>query len=698
MLDFAMSIISATFGQILLSHQDLRGLILYALAVLILLIALWRDKRFQLASLRRDVERPIPIPLTSIPQRSRRLWRWLLLPFALANAIVAFLAASDNTYRWYGVLTWLLAISLFLIIFWERASERPLWRRPGFGRNGWRLGWTALALIGLIALGFWFRFWQLDAMPPEMTSDHVEKLLDVHDLVTGQRPIFFVRNTGREPWQFYWTLMLIRLFGLATKFFALKLGTAIVGMLMLPGVYLLGRELFDRRVGLWATLFAAAASWPVILSRIGLRFPFAPAVTAWSLLFLLRGLRDGRRNDFLLLGLTLGIGLQGYTAFRAMPLAVVVCWILAVVIRPSSLTIQPRSFLRNALLAVLIALVVFIPLGRFSLEHPDDFWRRSFSRMADPIRPIPDSPLVTFGNNLLNLAAMFHWQGDDVWVNTLAYAPILDPLLGGLLILGLVVVLWRTLRLRDPVAPLLLIAGVILLLPSALSLAFPVENPSVVRAGGAIPVVMVIAALPVGLGLQHGLSALQEKSGAEHRSPEVTAEITLHNWRHLLLATSALALAAAVIVVNYQRYFSEYWEQYELNALNTSEIADAIRGFVESGGDASNAWIIAWPYWIDTRGVGIELGDPPWNNVILEAEELDEQAGAAEDAVDALPRFYVLHPQDTGSLEQLHSLFPRGRSSLYVSRYPGRDFVTYYVPRTPRALLQDLKGLIADAP
>ena len=127
-------------------------------------------------------------------------------------------------------------------------------------REGWRLSWTALAVIVLIVIGAGFRFWRLDELPPEMTSDHVEKLLDVHDVVVGKRPIFFERNTGREPWQFYWTWMFIRLFHLETKYLALKLGTAAVGLLMLPGVYLLGRDLFGRWVGLWATLFAAVAS------------------------------------------------------------------------------------------------------------------------------------------------------------------------------------------------------------------------------------------------------------------------------------------------------------------------------------------------------------------------------------------------------------------------------------------------------
>lgn len=91
-------------------------------------------------------------------------------------------------------------------------------------------------------------------------------------------------------------------------FDALKLGTALVGVLTLPGVYLMVGEAVGWWVGLWATSFAAVASWPVILSRLGLRCPFAPLVSTWTFYLLLRGLRSGRRNDYLLLGLLLGAG------------------------------------------------------------------------------------------------------------------------------------------------------------------------------------------------------------------------------------------------------------------------------------------------------------------------------------------------------------------------------------------------------
>lgn len=677
MIYTVLAITLATTGQLLLARHNLWGLLPYGLAI----FALWRflEHNPQVAG---SIPSPAWGDAQASPQAPRalagterfpRVWRWLAAPLALAFTVLAFIGAAGNRYRWYGVLAWLLSTGLFLLIFWERDRGRSIRETLGLSRAGVRLSWTALAVLGLIMVGVWFRFWRLAELPPEMTSDHIEKLLDVHDLVTGQRPVFFVRNTGREPWQFYWTLMFIQLFDLETKYLALKLGTAAVSLLTLPGVYLLGRHLFGKQTGLWATLFTAVASWPVILSRVGLRFPFAPAVTAWSLFFLLRGLRDGRRNDFLLLGLSLGIGLQGYTAFRIMPLAVVVCWILAWLVtrwrgsrtpRHPAFDVRTSGLLTNAMLTVLIALVVFVPLGRYALDHPENFWMRSFSRMADPEQPMTGGPVTVLLRNLVDLGLVFHWQGDDVWVNTLTGEPVLDPVLGGLLVLGVVIVAWRAWRWRDLVAPLLLVAGVILLLPSALSLAYPVENPSVVRIGGAIPAVMVSAALPVSRGLARAWQALR-------------------GWHRQLLILGAGLLAMAIVTINYQRYFGDYWHQYQDRALNTSEIGLAINGFIESGGDPDDAWIIAWPYWIDTRGAGIEIGDPTWNNVILDLDELDAHRYRAR------PRFYVYYPNDHEARERLETLFPNGWATRYRARGTYPDFMLFYVPPKAQAIEND---------
>ena len=66
------------------------------------------------------------------------------------------------------------------------------------------------------------------------------------------------------------------------------------------------------------------AYWPNVISRVGLRFPLYPLFVAATLLYLLRGLRSMNRNDFILSGIFLGLGLHGYSPFRIMPVVVLV--------------------------------------------------------------------------------------------------------------------------------------------------------------------------------------------------------------------------------------------------------------------------------------------------------------------------------------------------------------------------------------
>ena len=180
-----------------------------------------------------------------------------------------------------------------------------------------------LLLIAATALIFFFRFYQTTGVPPEPFSDHAEKILDVYDVSQGQTHIFFIRNTGREGFQMYWTLLIAKLFGTGLSFLSLKLGTAILGFLTLPFIYLLGKEIGGPRVGLFAFIMAGIGYWPNLISRVGLRFPLYPLFVAPMLLYLIRGLRTRNRNDFLLSGLFLGIGLHGYSPMRIVPFVVI---------------------------------------------------------------------------------------------------------------------------------------------------------------------------------------------------------------------------------------------------------------------------------------------------------------------------------------------------------------------------------------
>ena len=107
-----------------------------------------------------------------------------------------------------------------------------------------------LSFVIVLLLTVFFRFYLLNKVPGEMFSDHAEKLLDVMDILEGKFPIFFVRNTGREALQFYVTAAIIKIFKTGISFTSLKLGTAFFGFLALPFIYLLGKQLFNKWIGL----------------------------------------------------------------------------------------------------------------------------------------------------------------------------------------------------------------------------------------------------------------------------------------------------------------------------------------------------------------------------------------------------------------------------------------------------------------
>ncbi len=626
------------------NRQWILGLILYLLAAGWLTWAAWRQEW-------------VPAELPSSEARPedysvRARWLYIALPLAL----VAFLLLGGNRFTSLNVTLWVLAIIFTLLAFWQ--GELPFKKWWGWLREHLRLPWKppftawTLLVLAVVALVVFFRVYRLNQVPPEMVSDHAEKMLDVWDVLHGQTSIFFPRNTGREAIQMYLTAGIIELFHTGYTYLSLKLGTILAGLLTLPYLYLLGKELGNKRVGLLAMLFAGIAYWPNVISRVGLRFPLYPLFVAPTLYYLIRGLRTSNRNDFILSGLALGIGLHGYTAIRILPLLVLVA--VGVYLLHPQARGRRLQVISGLLVLVLISLIVFLPLLRFALENPTLFDFRAFSRLGTTERPLPGPAVLIFLKNLWNASIMYFWSDGNIWVHLVTGSPALDIVSAGLYFLGVVLLLVRYVRRRTWQDLVLLIAVPILMMPSILSLAFPDENPALNRAAGAIIPVFLIIALAL-----DGLMSALEKQATSRAGARLA-------W------TMAAILVIFSALGNYDLVFSQYQRSYVLSAWNTSELGKIVRDFGDLFGSTDTAYVVPYPYWVDTRLVGINAGDPTRDYAIP-----PDQIAATLN--DPRPKLFLVNFEDQAHLDLLRQLFPRGNITLYPS-HVGKVFYIDLVP------------------
>lgn len=601
---------------------------------------------------------PLDAPAaTPAGPRRREGYRPAFLALAAGFAVLTFLTASRNAFRATTVIFWAGAMIAVVIGLWE-GDLRPaaLWARLRQAlravRPELRLSAGGLVLLGAFALAAWYRFAALNSVPLEMVSDQAEKLYDVIDILNGRYPIFFERNTGREPLQFYLAFATLRLLGTGVSFLTLKIGTALAGFLTLPFIYLFARELAGRRAALAALLLAGVAYWPNAISRVGLRFPLYPLFVAPALYYLARALRQRRRNDFLLCGLFVGLGLHGYSPTRVLPLVVALGVALYLLHR------EARGGRAQAAVGLLVAgaaaLAVFLPLTRVVFDLPDQFLARTLTRMSGLESPLPDAPLTIFLNNQWNALRMFAWDNGSVWVIGIPGRPALDWVTGALFHLGAAVALGRYLRHRRWIDLFVLVMIPVLQLPSTLALAFPGENPATNRAGGAILPVFALAGLT--------LAALPRWAGSV--------------WgRRTAWGAGALAAALFVIVAvtNHRLVFVEWAEICRRSAWNTNDLGQVVRGFADSVGDYETAHVVAFPHWVDTRLVGINAGDPG-RDYAIQPDALDTLAG------ESRAQLLLLNPRDEESLARLRTLFPQGTVRLFDSPLEGKDFLIFLVP------------------
>jgi len=584
---------------------------------------------------------------------------WPSVLIAAALGAIAFPRFTGNLFHRGATWIWISGLGMLLLGVYladSRDGKAPsLNLRDRVSADGINIAWWHVALLAIIALGAFFRLHRIAEIPAEMGCDLPHVYSNIRYILRGEYLIFFPSYPGREGLFFYLAAPLCKVLGLTHT--NIKAAAGLVGVVTLPVVYLLGKELFNREVGLWAALLLSISHWHIIQTRIGFRACTVPLVLSLTWLFFARGLRTGRRWPMALAGLFLGIGLYSYNAHMIVPVMIVAMF-LGTLLTQSRKTVGPN--LGNMVILVVVAIYVFIPLARYAYEQPESYIFRAATRITDLETSVNGSPWLILLDNVRKTLLMFNLVGDGVSISNVPFLRQLGFFSAILLVLGLAWTIWHW---REGLNLTVLISWAIMLLPTALSIAFPAEVPNAIRAMGAVPAVVVLCAISLTLVRRTFAQAFPRQPSRQVvlcLSRDGDEQVVLRwRWglgvRHGLVAMLILALAFETWSV-YPTYFDDYRLGLpEQNYSVTLEMARAIDAFVDEG----EAYIKIMPYWYDGNAVRAQLrhADQSWHNEIGSFE-----ANHPPLAGDPGKFMVIIHPGDQQSLAVLNQFYPSGIS------------------------------------
>jgi hypothetical protein len=236
--------------------------------------------------------------------------------------------------------------------------------------------------------------------------------------------------------------------------------------------------------------------------------------------------------------------------------------------------------------------------------------------------------------------------------------PALDLVSAAFYLLGVVLLVYAWLRHKAWQYLALLISTPVLMLPSIMALAFPIENPSLSRAGGAvIPIVLICA-----IALETLLSSFWVKAKT------ITGKVLI-----VLLASGLVLMSARQ---NYELVFTQYTNQYVNSTWNTSQMGKIARDYIDSIGSPETVYVVAKAHWVDTRLVAMNAG-----YIRKDYQIWPQDLGLTQ--AEQRSKLFFVKADDQEGMDALKKYYPNGATQLYTAVAPGRDFYTYLVPAQP---------------
>lgn len=243
--------------------------------------------------------------------------------------------------------------------------------------------WFIMAVILIASL---LRLWRLGDYPIHLTNDEAALGYNAYSILKTGRdehgellPIVFKSFGDWKPGIYvYFTVPFVFLFGLTET--AVRLPSAIAGVLAVYLMYLIGKKLINKQVGLFAALSLSLMPWHIHFSRGAWEANIALTLLLVAIYFFIKSLE---KNKYLFLSAVFfGITLWAYQSAKlASALAL---FALVFVYRDRILSVNKKQILASAIVGLVISAPIILSIfsgkgGRievmsvFSYTRPEEY-------------------------------------------------------------------------------------------------------------------------------------------------------------------------------------------------------------------------------------------------------------------------------------------------------------------------------------
>ncbi len=308
--------------------------------------------------------------------------------------------------------------------------------------------WILIAILAILALAAFFRFYLIKQMPGGLFPDEAANGLDVNNILKGHVQPFYGRGNGREGLFFLLEAMSVAIFGRGV--WQLHIVAAAIGTLSVLAAYFFTVRLFDKKTALLAAFLMAVNSWHIVLSRTGFRAILVPLFTGFAFYFMARAIQAKTKKEeiwsAIFAGAFLAGGVYTYIAYRALAAVLILLAIILFIIDRRQNFQWWHKYKRALGIAAISGIIVFSPLAWYFAKHPGSFIGRA-SQVSVFNKDLNHGHLVATELQVIKKTVEgFFTHGDLNWRQNISGDPFLPPLVSPFFGIAMLVMLWLALK------------------------------------------------------------------------------------------------------------------------------------------------------------------------------------------------------------------------------------------------------------